>query len=99
MRASAGIAPAASPGPVVKGRPWGGPGGSGCSRADMVLLMLIRAGNESGAGSAVPRGCGCLVFVSVAGSRRTTLCASLQDLEKQRPEPGRALMARDVSVR
>jgi hypothetical protein len=39
------------------------------------------------------------VLVSVAGSRRTTLCASLQDLEKQRPEPARALMAGDVLAR
>ena len=54
------------------------------------LALLIRAGNESGAGSAVPRGCGVSIVVSVAGSRRTTLCASLQDLEKQRREPARA---------
>jgi len=58
-----------------------------------------RAGNESGAGSALPRSRGCLVLVSVAGSRRTTLRASLQDLEKQRREPARTLMARDVCVR
>jgi hypothetical protein len=40
-----------------------------------------------------------VVPVSVAGSRRTTLGASLQDLEKQRPEPARALMAGDVLAR
>jgi len=40
-----------------------------------------------------------VVLVSVAGSRRTTLCASLQDLEKQRQEPARALMAGDVLAR
>ena len=40
-----------------------------------------------------------VVLVSVAGSRRTTLRASLQDVEKQRQEPARALMAGDVLVR
>jgi hypothetical protein len=40
-----------------------------------------------------------LVPVSVAGSRRTTLRASLQDLEKHRQEPARALMAGDVLAR
>jgi hypothetical protein len=39
------------------------------------------------------------VFVSVAGSRGTTLRASLENLEKQRQEPARALMAWDVLVR
>lgn len=33
------------------------------------------------------------------GSRGTTLCASLENLEKQRQEPARALMARDLLVR
>jgi len=39
------------------------------------------------------------VFVSVAGSRGTTLCASLENPEKQRQEPARALMAGDLLVR
>jgi hypothetical protein len=34
--------------------------------------------------------------VSVAGERR---CASLENLEKQRQEPARALIARDLLVR
>jgi hypothetical protein len=63
------------------------------------MVLLIRAGNESGAGSAVAGGCGCLVFVSVAGSRGTTLCASLENPKKQRQEPARALMAGDLLVR
>ena len=42
---------------------------------------------------------GCLVLVSVAGSPGTTLCASLENLEKQRQEPARALMAADLIVR
>ena len=37
--------------------------------------------------------------MSVVGSRRTTSRASLQDLEKQRREPVRMLMARDIYVR
>ena len=40
-----------------------------------------------------------VVLVSVAGSRRTASCASLQDLAKQRQEPARALMAGDVLAR
>jgi hypothetical protein len=42
---------------------------------------------------------GCLVFVWVAGSRGATLCASLENLEKQRQEPARALVARDLLAR
>lgn len=40
-----------------------------------------------------------VVLVPVAGSRRTTLCASPQYLEKHRQEPARALMAGDVLAR
>jgi len=40
-----------------------------------------------------------VVLVPVTGSRRTTLSASLQDLEKQHQEPARALMAGDVLAR
>ena len=39
------------------------------------------------------------MLVSVVGSQRTTLRACLQDLEKQRREPARKLMAWDVFVR
>jgi hypothetical protein len=76
------------PGPVAEGRARGLSRWSGCCRA--VMVLLIPGWNESGAGSAVPRGRGCLAFVSVAGSLRTTLRASPQNLEKQRQEPARA---------
>ena len=63
------------------------------------MVLLISGWNESGAGSAVPRGLIVLLFVSVAGSRGTTWCASLENLEKQRQEPARALTAGDLLVR
>jgi hypothetical protein len=40
-----------------------------------------------------------VVLVSVAGPRRTTLCAFLQDPERRRQEPAPALMAGDLLAR